>query len=125
MSEVPAWLQIPNPIAYYHPEHLLFVPQRLMTQRNGYPSLLDYTDRSYYLHHCEKPQLEHLNGVTLFITDGGNPLSIYLDRASGLHIVSNGQRRVRIDLRPQIMDGLQAAQDLAAMFNGHIFTEHL
>lgn len=66
---VPQWLKTDNPIVYFEPEHLLFIPQRRIVWINGRPHLLDYAKRSYPYTGCREPRLEDLRGVLVFVPE--------------------------------------------------------
>lgn len=119
---VPAWLRVPNPIAFYSPEAILFIPQRLLKCVNGQPHLLDHTDRPYLLHQCEQPQLSHLNGCALFVSENGWIFSVY--KAGDLYVVDSGTRKVAwmVPAAAPVDEGLAAVQQLAMFFDGSIAT---
>jgi hypothetical protein len=123
---VPQWLKLPHPrqpIARYEPENLLFIPQRRVVCVEGLPCLLDGRDRAYWISRCGPPELEHLAQGASFITATGCTFSIY--RQGWLYVCSDGQRQVYLDLATEALSAQVAAQTLATLFDGAIYSEEV
>lgn len=123
----PSWLKT-SALACYVPEKIIFQPERRVIFRNAQPHLLDCQQRPYPLAHCEPLQLQHLNGVALFVSES-EILSIYRDRTilsrlgSQGFIVTDGTRKLGV--RIAAPDSLDAAKSLANFFDGSIYTEDI
>lgn len=123
----PSWLKT-SALVCYVPEKVIFEPERRITFRNSHPHLLDCQERAYPLAYCEPLQLQHLDGVALFVAES-SVLSIYRDLTAisrlGTQgfVVSNGIRKLGVRIAPP--DSLDAVQSLANFFNGTIYTEVL
>lgn len=113
MNAFPDWVQ-PHIFACHKPSRTVFLPAK-RGRKQGHLVLLDSAGKDYPVEECDRFSLLDMQAPARLVTDTAT-----LALVPHLHalIVTDGQRRLRVEIPSEADEAEMAARSLAKFFNG-------